>query len=412
MPNFSGLWTVTQQMQAKGASTWPTPPGAPTIGSATAGTAACASVTFTAPACAGYPANVIGYRVISTPGCLSNTGASSPVVVSGLSVGTSYTFKVQATNTSGYGDLSTASGSITATLVTCATYTTAGTFTYIVPSGVTSVSAVVVGGGGGGAGLNPGNPGLPFYGPPKRYGGGGGSLRWQNNISVTPGESLTVVVGGGGGGGANDSGSSGGQSYFICTSGARFVRAPGGAGGARGGSPTSRTAAGTSAGTGTAGGGFGGGSRKGTGCYSCNGNSGGGGAGGYQPCSGTAGCGQGASSFSAGADGAYGGGGGGGGFGNNCQVGGGGVGVLLGQGCNGAGGISGSTWGKGGSGGCAAGPVNNRINGGLYGGGGAGTVFNPCYNNGGTGGRGAVRIVWCKCGVRGTPTFPSTNVGA
>ena len=36
---FSGNWTVTQQVQAKGAGTWPAPPGAPTIGTATGGNA-------------------------------------------------------------------------------------------------------------------------------------------------------------------------------------------------------------------------------------------------------------------------------------------------------------------------------------------------------------------------------------
>ena len=406
MPNFSGIWTVTQQMQAKGASTWPAPPGAPTIGTATAGSSLCASVTFTAPGCTGYPAGVTGYRVVSTPGCLTATGASSPIVVTGLTDATSYTFKAQATNATGYGALSAASNSITASSAGSQSYTTAGTFTFVVPSGVTSVSAVVVGGGGGGANQCSGNGSLPFYGPPKRYGGAGGSLRWQNNISVTPGESLTVVVGGGGGGGFGSGGSAGGQSYFIATCGARFVRAPGGAGGTFGGSATVRTGAGTSAGTGSGGGGFGGGSRKGTGCYCGSGNSGGGGAGGYQPCSGVAGCGQGASSFSAGASGAYGGGGGGGGFGNTCAIGGGGVGIL-GQGCDGAGGTSGSPWGKGGSGGCAAGPVGNRINGGLYGGGGAGTVYNPCLNPGGSGARGAVRIIWPGT----TRSFPSTCAG-
>ena len=410
MPNFSGLWTVTQQMQAKGASTWPTPPGAPTIGTATAGGALCASVTFTAPACAGYPANVIGYRVISTPGCLSNTGASSPVVVSGLSIGTSYTFKVQATNTSGYGDLSTASNSVTGALITCSAYVTAGTYSFVVPAGVTSVSAVVVGAGGGGASSS-GCPNQAFYGAPKRRGGAGGSLRWQNNIAVTPGETLEVVVGTGGPGGSSSGGTAGGQSYFIGTTGARFVRAPGGAGGTLGGSATSRTAAGTSAGTGTAGGGFGGGSRSGAGSlYLCNGPSGGGGAGGYQPCSGTAGCAEGASdAFVDGYAGAFGGGGGGAGRGNSCTAGGGGVGIL-GQGSSGAGGTSGSTNGKPGSGGTE--PVGWTGPGGLYGGGGAGTIYNNCFRNGGTGGRGAVRIVWCKCGARGTPTFPSTNVGA
>ena len=167
MPNFSGIWTVTQQMQAKGASTWPTPPGAPTIGTATAGTNACASVTFSAPSCTGYPAGVTGYRVISTPGCFSATGASSPLTVTGLTIGTSYTFKAQATNTAGYGVLSSASNSITATVATSAAYTSAGTYTWIAPSSVTSVAVVAVGGGGNAIGETFGNGN-------GRSGGGGG----------------------------------------------------------------------------------------------------------------------------------------------------------------------------------------------------------------------------------------------
>ena len=381
---------------------------APTIGTASATSGTTVSVAFTAPACVGGGA-ISSYRAYACCGVLANTGASSPIVVSGLTAGTAYTFRVVATNAYGPSYPSAASNSVTPPIASSQAYTSSsGTFTFVVPSGVTSVSAVVVGGGGGGANQSSGNPCLPFYGPPKRYGGAGGSLRWQNNISVTPGESLTVVVGAGGNGGFGSGGSAGGQSYFIGTCGARFVRAPGGAGGTLGGSATVRTGAGTSAGTGSGGGGFGGGSRKGTGCYCGNGNSGGGGAGGYQPCCSVAGCGQGASSFSAGASGAYGGGGGGGGYGNTCAVGGGGVGVLLGQGCSGAGGSSGSPWGKGGSGGCAAGPVSTRINGGLFGGGGAGTVYNPCFNAGGAGARGAVRIIW----PGNTRSYPSTCTGS
>jgi hypothetical protein len=44
----------------------------------------------------------------------------------------------------------------------------------------------------------------------------------------------------------------------------------------------------------------------------------------------------------------------------------------------------------------------------LYGGGGAGTVFNPCYNNGGVGGRGAVRVIWPGT----TRSYPSTCTGS
>ena len=352
MPNFSGIWTVTQQMQAKGASTWPAAPGAPTIGTATAGVSSCASVTFSAPACTGYPAGVTGYRVISTPGCFSNTGASSPVVVSGLTIGTSYTFKAQATNATGYGALSAASNSITAAAATCATYTSAGTYTWVAPTGVTSVAAVAVGGGSG----------------------AGGGLGWKNGISVTPGTSYTVIVGVAGKYATNITGF-GGTSSFINTSTVR------------GGGAQHRTA-----GSYTGDGGGSGGSTS---------QNGGAGAGGYAGTGGTGGN----PGASAGA-----GGGGGGAYGNNYGAG--GVGIY-GQGSNGAAGTLGSNSGKGGSGGCNGGgpgfscciPYGGR--GGNYGG---GAGENTC-GTGQAAGVGAVRILWCVGGLRGTPSFPSTNVG-
>ena len=106
-----GIWTITQQMQAAGASVWPIRPGAPTIGTATAGNAT-ASVTFTAPSNTGYPTSLT-YTVTSSPGSLTGTGASSPITVSGLSNGTSYTFSVTATNATGTGPASAASNSVT-----------------------------------------------------------------------------------------------------------------------------------------------------------------------------------------------------------------------------------------------------------------------------------------------------------
>lgn len=63
-----------------------------------------------------------------------------------------------------------------------------GTFTWVVPKGVKSISAVAIGGGGGGGYI-------PGWGP---GGGGGGGLGWRNNIAVQPGQSITVVVGSGG----------------------------------------------------------------------------------------------------------------------------------------------------------------------------------------------------------------------
>jgi len=389
MPNFSGIWTVTQQMQAKGASTWPATPGAPTIGTATAGINNCASVTFTAPACTGYPAGgITGYRVISTPGCLSNTGASSPVVVSGLTSGTSYTFKAQATNANGYGALSAASNSITATVQTCATFTTPGPFTWVAPTGVTSVAVVAIGGGGG--------SGFGCY-------ASGGGLGWRNGMSVTPGTSYNITVGAGGivngiGGTScatsigSVAGYGGGSNGGI--TGGQFAGAGGGNGGLRG-----------SRGAGGAGG------------YS--GAGGAGGPGGAGSCGGFAGSG---------------GGGGGGGSGSTtngttCRQtrwgAGGGTGVY-GQGSNGAAGTGGAGAAGGGGGGGSSGTAgatttnwcNPGIGGNFGGGGGAGARgFNyfccgfQCVTyvfRAGAGG--AVRIVWAG-GSRGTPAFPSTCVG-
>ena len=86
-------------------------PDAPTIGTATAGSAS-ASVTFTAPANVGGGA-ISGYSVVSTPGGVIGTGASSPITVSGLTGGTAYTFKVFATNVYGPSLFSAASNSVT-----------------------------------------------------------------------------------------------------------------------------------------------------------------------------------------------------------------------------------------------------------------------------------------------------------
>ena len=106
-------------------------------------------------------------------------------------------------------------------------YTTAGTYSWTCPAGVTSVSVVCIGGGGGG---NGGGNGVGGAG-----GGGGGGLGYKNNISVTPGQSYTVVVGGGGAGDAWDGppysdnpANDGGDSYFID---ATTVKGGGGGGG-------------------------------------------------------------------------------------------------------------------------------------------------------------------------------------
>ena len=86
-------------------------PGAPTNIVGTAGNAQ-ASVSFTAPASAGGSA-ITGYTVTSSPGGFTATGASSPLVVTSLTNGTSYTFTVVATNASGNSVASAASSAVT-----------------------------------------------------------------------------------------------------------------------------------------------------------------------------------------------------------------------------------------------------------------------------------------------------------
>lgn len=83
------------------------------------------------------------------------------------------------------------------------TFITAGTYTFTVPSGITSVNLRLVGGSGGGASggttvIGDKNPVTTDY-----FGGDGGSGALATKaLSVTPGQSLTVVVGAGGAGGA------------------------------------------------------------------------------------------------------------------------------------------------------------------------------------------------------------------
>lgn len=88
----------------------PDAPDAPQIGAATAGNAQ-ASVTFTAPADNGGAA-ITGYTVTSSPGGLSANGGASPLVVTGLTNGTSYTFTVTATNATGTSQASATSAPV------------------------------------------------------------------------------------------------------------------------------------------------------------------------------------------------------------------------------------------------------------------------------------------------------------
>lgn len=91
-----------------------TVPNAPIIGTATAGNGN-ASITFASPANNGGSA-ITSYTVTSSPGNFIATGTSSPLLVSGLSNGTSYTFTVKATNAIGNSVASAASNAVTPTV--------------------------------------------------------------------------------------------------------------------------------------------------------------------------------------------------------------------------------------------------------------------------------------------------------
>ena len=88
-------------------------PLAPTIGTATGGTAS-ASITFTAPTWVGKGSGTVTYTATSSPSGITGTSTSSPVTVSGLTNGTAYTFTITATTSYGVtGPASAASNSVT-----------------------------------------------------------------------------------------------------------------------------------------------------------------------------------------------------------------------------------------------------------------------------------------------------------
>lgn len=363
-------------------------PDAPIIGTATAGDTQV-SVTFTAPSNVGGGA-ITSYIAVakdsSSGAVFTNTGASSPIVVTGLTNGNTYTVTVAATNAFGTGPRSAASNSATPIPPQQIAYTTAGTYTWIAPTGLSpsTVSVVCVG-------------------------GGGGSICISAN-SVSPGQN-------------------GGDSYFISTG---TVKGGGGQGAP--GPAVSSAGTGTIPNGGTYTGDGGGNGGQGGNITNC-----GGGAGGYSGAGGNG-------SFSGGNNATSGSGGAGAGgynYATGSSVG------LLGQGSNGTpnsvanplgGSYNCSSGGSGGADGNAFpfSPMNGpmgaggggQFNAGVGGAGGglgyknsisvtagssytvvvgAGGAADPGSATAGAGGAGAVRIIWSVNGT--TRSFPSTNTG-
>jgi titin len=90
-----------------------TVPGAPTLGTVTAGNTQV-TLAFTPPASNGG-ATITFYTATSTPGSITGISATSPIVVNGLTNGQAYTFTVTATNSVGTG-AGAVSGSVTPNL--------------------------------------------------------------------------------------------------------------------------------------------------------------------------------------------------------------------------------------------------------------------------------------------------------
>jgi hypothetical protein len=273
------------------------------------------------------------------------------------------------------------------------TFTTVGSNTFTVPTGVTKISAVLIGGGGAGGGGGGSGGG---------QGGGGGGLRYINDFPVSAGQVFSVIVGDGGAGGVGNGGN-GGDSQIV-----GIATAFGGKGGSTWtiGDPIGLGGTGT-INIGGATGGVGG---KSTLTY----GAGGGGAAGYVGAGGTGG-GDAGSGSTSGGDAGSGGGAGGGSrgdidsstFGAN---GGGGTGIL-GQGSSGVSTSNGGgNAGSGGSNGITASTVNGAV-GGLYGGGGGGGDGTTSgTNSGGNGGQGVVRIIWSPSS-KFSRLFPTNQVG-
>ncbi len=132
--SYSAATTVTRSFTVAA-----TAPGAPTSVVGTAGVAQ-ASVAFTAPAFTGG-ASITSYTVTSSPGGFTAAGSSSPIVVTGLTIGTAYTFTVTATNSVGGGSASVASTGVTPKLAQTITFTNPGEKSFGTTPTITATSS-------------------------------------------------------------------------------------------------------------------------------------------------------------------------------------------------------------------------------------------------------------------------------
>ena len=123
----NSVGTSTGSIQNFNTSACNTVPGTPTGVSATAGNHQ-ATVIFTAGSNGGSP--ILYYLASSTPGNITATSSGSPITVTGLTNGTTYTFQVYAVNAIGTSTPSSASAGITldGTAPTTVAYLPGGTY--------------------------------------------------------------------------------------------------------------------------------------------------------------------------------------------------------------------------------------------------------------------------------------------
>jgi hypothetical protein len=160
----------------------------------------------------------------SLPAGLSIDSATGTISGNATAVGSDTTSTFTLSVTDGTNTV-TRQYSITVNAPAITSYTSTGSGTFSVPSGITAVDVLVVAGGGGGASAF--------------YGGGAGGLIYRPAFPVTPGGSISYTVGAGGAGGnwPQNDGSTGQDSTFgtLTSKGGGLGRKQVGSGGYTGG---------------------------------------------------------------------------------------------------------------------------------------------------------------------------------
>ena len=143
----------------------------------------------------GYPTSPDDNRKYTGYGDNKNASAWSNTIIGGLTPGTTYYFRMWWYATCSAGDMFSSS----AKQFTCATIASGrkvftSSTTWTVPTGVKSIKIHCTGGGAsGGTSDKSSNASVKSGG-----GGGGGYCSYKTNVTVTPGETLTITVGSGG----------------------------------------------------------------------------------------------------------------------------------------------------------------------------------------------------------------------